>query len=745
MNGFPYKSAAEMGLQNDYQAFAVTKQAIYSVLDNRNINNYSGATPIGNVMANKVRELANIGRNGTQTYTDPVITSNAISEAGIDAIDSNYVSQTFSVDSQVNMKDIKIILNTVTAPEGTIVTNSNNNVKEYFGKGEHFKIMVPRNKIDKDINVQYSIAGQCETYPILYGKAPNANLQNYVLTTDPFIMSAAKGTMSYYKPTGEIEVQKISSDYSNITGNNANTGLKGAVFTVESKDGLFKKEVTTDEYGKFLLSGLDLKEYIITEVKAPDYYLKGKDVKFEVKLEFDGDKKNVIVENTPVDIEVHVEKEADKNEAQGKELVTYEIDKIQNKSNVKLENFTLTDYLPKEVRIVKLETGTYNEDLSYSVEYNTNKKSNVKLQENLSTKNNNIVDFSNIKLDSNEYITSYTLKFGTVKIGFNNTSKMKITTKVVEGLVDKSTFTNNVNVFGTYLEARADDNDDKTVKVYENILKINKVSKEYNQYTDLPEGSKINAVFDLLDENKEYITTLKVTNTEDFVYKYLETGKVYYLKEISTDPYYIINDELTEFKFEQNGQVIDLTIKNDNVNLVVDVEKDGPTEVKQGEEMTYEFNSIGNFSNVAVSNFVWGDILPRQVALQKIETGTWNEELEYEIKYITNRNTNWVTIGKYNTTDNNTIDMSNIELAEGEYIKEFKLCFGDVKSGFTQIEAPKVTVKVNEDLPNGKIFVNKTYVTASYEETNLREDDDCHTVVYTKEDIKEEILPKTGF
>jgi len=747
LNGFPYKSAREMGLDNDYQAFAVTKQAVYSVLDGRDTNRYFGANEVGNRMANKIRELAAIGRNGTQTYTDPVISATANSSAGVDNKDSKYVSQTFTVNSSVNMKDIQIILNGASAPEGTKVTDTNNNVKTTFNRGEQFKVLVPRINIREEINIQFSISGQCETYPILFGKAPNANLQNYALTTDPFILSTAKGNMKY-KPKADVEIEKITNGDSKITGATAGSGLKGAVFTVTSKDGKFTKEVTTDEYGKFLLSGLDLGEYIISEKLAPDYFLKGKNIKFEVNLVYDGDDKKVVVENTPVDIKVNVEKGADKTEAQGKEIVTYEIDKIKNLSNVKLNDFTLTDDLPKEVRIKSLETGIYNEDLKYSVTYNTNKKTNVKLQENLSTKVNNKIDFTKIKLADGEYVTSYSLNFGTVKIGFSNTTKMKVATKVIEGLADKSKFINNVKVSGTYLEAKTEDKDDVPVTVYENILKIKKVTKEYNQYTDLPEGTRINAVFELLDENQKYIDTLRVNNTEEFIYKYLETGKTYYLKEISTDPYYVINKDLQAFKFEKNRQVIDLEIKNDNVNLVVDVEKNAPTEAQKGEVIDYTFSHLGNFSNTKVSNFVWGDKLPRQVRVQELQTGIWNEELEYEIKYITNKNTNWKNVGeKYLTIENHKIDLTSqaLGLEEDEYVKEFKLVFDtEVKEGFEATTTPVVKAKVNEDVQNNKIFVNNTYVTASYQKTKLEAKDNAHTVVYTKTPDIDKELPKTG-
>lgn len=742
LNGFPYKTPEQMGLPDERAAFVVTKQAVYSVLDGRDTSRYSGTDDIGNIMANKVRELVDIGRNGTQTYQDPVVTTNAISNAGVDSKDSTYVSQTFVVDSQVNMKDIRVILNGMSAPEGTKIVNENNVEQSTFNKGEHFKVLVPRKNIVGDINVQFSITGQAETYPILFGKAPNENVQNYVLTTDPFILTNSKASM-YYKPTGDFELEKITNKDSELTGATAGTGLKGAVFTIKSKDGTFSREMTTDEYGKFKLSGLELKEYIVSEKLAPDYYLKGKDTEFEFKLEYDGDSKKLTVENTPVDIKVNVDKGADKEEAQGNEIVNYDIDNIKNLSNVKLNNFTLTDDLPKEVRIQSLETGTYNEDLKYSITYNTNKNKNIELQKDLSTKTNNKIDFTKVELEKDEYVTSYSLNFGTVKIGFSNVEKMKVQTKVIEGLADKSKFINNVKVSGTYLDKKTEDKDDVPVKVYENILKIRKVTKEYNQYTKLDAGSKIDATFELLDENKKYIATIKTTNGEA-EYKYLETGKTFYLKEISTDPYYVVNKDLIEFKFDENGQIIEKEIKNDNVNLVVDVEKEGPTEAQKGETITYDFNKIGNYSNTEVNNFTWGDKLPRQVTAQKLETGTYNEEINYKVQYITNKNTNWVDLGEYKTTENNVIDFTTLELGEDEYVKEYRLCFGKVKEGFSQVEAPKLYAIVNENVQNNKIFVNNTYVTATYQQTELEAKDDAHTVVYTKTPAKDKELPKTG-
>lgn len=743
LNGFPYKSASEMGLPDDRSAFAVTKQAVYSVLDGRDTSRYSGVDELGNLMADKVRELVDIGRNGTQTYQDPVINVSTISPAGVDSIDSNYISQTFNVSSEVNMKDINVILDTFSAPEGTKVTDVNNNERTNFNKGENFKVLVPRENIKDEITVQFTLSGQCETYPILFGKAPSENVQDYVLTTDPFVVSTAKSQMNY-KPSVDIEIDKISSGESEITGKGEGEPLEGAKFNVKSEDGSFNHDYYTDANGKITLTNMDIQKYIITELESAKYYLLNKDTQVEVTPEHDGDDQKVVFENTPVDIKVNVDKDSDKEEVQGNEILTYTIDNIKNLSNVPLDNFTLTDDLPDEVRLQKLQTGTYNEDLKYSIYYNTNKRENIKLQDNLSTKVNNEIDFTNLELAKDEYVTQFQLKFGTVKIGFSNVEEMTVTTKAIEGLEKDSVFENNVNVEGTYIDVPTEDEDDVPTKVYENVLKVTKVSKEYNQYTELEAGSKINATFDILDENKNHVETVKTTDGE-FTYKYLETGKQYFLKELSVDDYYVISEDLIPFKFEENGQTIEITVENDNVNLVVDVEKNGPTQAKQGDIITYDFNHVGNFSNVPISDFIFGDKLPRQVRIQSITTGTWNEELTYKIQYITNQNTNWAYIGEdYNTNENYTVDFTNLNLQDGEYVTEYRFVFGDVKEGFREEEKPTATVKINEDLANNKIIVNDCYVNGKYVDTPLEDEDDAHTIVYTPEENKEVELPKTG-
>lgn len=588
---------------------------------------------------------------------------------------------------------------------------------------------------------------------VVEGLENNNTFSNNVLVNGSYLEKTVKDEDDKITKVYEnvLNVKKISSKDSEILGWKKGTAIPNTVFEIQNADGTYVATVKTDDKGNFTYKYLETgKNYQLKEISTNPYFLVNEKV-HKFKFDKNGQTINLTVENEPVQIETSIEKNANKIEAQGNEIVSYELSDIKNKSNVELSDFTITDKLPKEVRIQSIETGTYNQDLKYSVTYNTNKRENIEMAKNLSTKTNNKLDFSKLKLEDGEYVISVSLNMGKVKIGFANTNNIKVAVKVIEGLQDKTTFINKAEVSGRYLEKTTKDEDEEKTKVYENILKVLKVSKEYNQYLDKEARTSVEATFEILDEKKEHIVTTKTNKDGVLSYKYLETGKQYYLKEVATQAYYVINKDMVPFKFDKNGQTVELTVENDNVNLLIDVQKNGPAEAEKGEMIDYTFNHIGNFSNTEVTNFIWGDKLPRQVRIQSLETGTWNEELEYKIQYITNKSTNWKEIGEsYITTENHKIDFTNLEIDEDEYVVEFRILFGDVKEGFQEIQQPKVTVKVNEDLVNQKIFVNNTYVTATYEETKLKAEDNIHTIIYTKmpneltEKVPEKVLPKTG-
>ena len=100
---------------------------------------------------------------------------------------------------------------------------------------------------------------------------------------------------------------------------------------------------------------------------------------FEFEIINHGETIPVVINNEPTDIEVDVDKEGTIEIKPG-EKVNYTFSNIANNSNVYLENFKWYDYIPTDyVKLEKMTTGIWNQDLKYDVYYKTNKSNDYKL------------------------------------------------------------------------------------------------------------------------------------------------------------------------------------------------------------------------------------------------------------------------------------------------------------------------------------------------------------------------------
>jgi len=104
------------------------------------------------------------------------------------------------------------------------------------------------------------------------------------------------------------------------------------------------------------------------------------------------------------------------------------------------------------VRLDKIVTGTYNQALKYKVMAVTNKGDTRVVADNLSTTANNVIDCSPVALGlrNDEYITGFTLVFGTAKAGFCQVTAPQIYVKVLKGLPNGYEFANKCDAGGRY-------------------------------------------------------------------------------------------------------------------------------------------------------------------------------------------------------------------------------------------------------------------------------------------------------
>ena len=188
-----------------------------------------------------------------------------------------------------------------------------------------------------------------------------------------------------------------------------------------------------DEREGHLIEGLQIgRIYLLSERTAPDGYGYAEDIPFKLLQEKEEgvwtDRIGLyVMENgewrrAAEDIlRMYDEREALDIEkstirmTQHGDVYQYSVDELRNLTGESLEQFTVTDYLPAEVYLTELWTGTYNESLLYDAEYMTDKSADWILWESgLSTEENHRLSVPEKLRTKEEHVTKFRFCFGTV-------------------------------------------------------------------------------------------------------------------------------------------------------------------------------------------------------------------------------------------------------------------------------------------------------------------------------------------
>ena len=250
---------------------------------------------------------------------------------------------------------------------------------------------------------------------------------------------------------GQIQIIKKSANDNPINGLPAGTLLEDAVFEIYDKAGNKVDTIRTDRNGRAISKLLPLSRYTIREVQAPDYYAVNPTV-MTAYLEYEGQIVTFEVENESVSTGVNIKKTGYAEVMPG-QPIKYTFSKIGNTSSVALNSFYWRDTLPGQVKLGKIVTGTYNQQLSYKIVYKTNLSEGYRtLVDSLSTTRNYVLDASPtaLGLASNERVTEVMFVFGTVKAGFGQVEIPYIYGTVAAGLANGSGFVNTADAGGLY-------------------------------------------------------------------------------------------------------------------------------------------------------------------------------------------------------------------------------------------------------------------------------------------------------
>ena len=247
-------------------------------------------------------------------------------------------------------------------------------------------------------------------------------------------------------------VTKISGEDNEVNGLPKGSPLAGAVFEVyHYKSGNLLDRFVSGTDGRAVSKPLPLGRYTVKEVQAPQWYrLSTEEMDIEIEFATQIIKRDFL--NYPANTGVKIRKVGN-YEAMPGDLIRYDIKEVSNTSTVPLTDFYWLDMLSTDaVRLNKIVTGTYNQSLKYKILATTNKGETRVIADNLSTTDNNVIDCRDAALGlwGDEYVTSFTLVFGTVKAGFAQVIEPQVFVTVNQNLPNGYEFANKADIGGKY-------------------------------------------------------------------------------------------------------------------------------------------------------------------------------------------------------------------------------------------------------------------------------------------------------
>ena len=280
INGYPFKTPAELGCNNMQEAYAATKMAVYDAMYNYDLSKFTIYKDLDSHRrcVKAIKKIITNARKSTETKIAATLNIKPEQNSWVvDKIDKQYVSKTYSVQASAVNKKYTIALSSSSDARFKI-TDVKNIEKTEFDTTEKFKVLIPIVDLEKSGEFTLTAKSDLRTMPIFYGESPNQDWQNYAVTVGEYEMADTSIKQTYQENKTQIEIQKQDGD--------TKIPLKNGTFNLLDKNKqILYSELTTNDNGvievKHLLPGI----YYLEEVKAPDGYYGYEDlIQIEVKL-----------------------------------------------------------------------------------------------------------------------------------------------------------------------------------------------------------------------------------------------------------------------------------------------------------------------------------------------------------------------------------------------------------------------------------------------------------------------------
>lgn len=569
LNGYPYKTPEQLGVETIDDAYVATKHAVNTVLLNRDVYSfYKAADEKGEKIINAIYEISEKGKAGNEINQDAKLN---ITKVGDFIETENYYYQEYKVtaDRNISTYRIKEISN---FPIGTYICDINGAKKDSFNSNEKFRLAIPKEKMNENISGNINVSAYCNTKPIFFGEAPRNDLQNYAVTYKPYAEYSSSTNFNIKTNTASIKI--IKKDEESLEP------IKDVEFGLYKKDNTLIQKASTNKDGIIIFNDLYQGEYIIKEEKANDNYLKRNEI-FNIPTQYN---KQVIKEITNKHKKgnlkiTKVDKDDNTITLGGIEFDLYDsnnrfIRHLITDANGEaiIDNINTGSYILKETKTKK----EYNLCVDNNILVKWNETSNILIENEKKKGQVKIIkedkENSNIKLEGVEFQLTDTKGNAICKLTTNkNGEAISDKLPIGEYIIKEISLGKNLNYILLDKREYLINIQDKEIIEFvakneykKGNLKITKVDKDDNNIF------LENVEFDLIDSDNNIVKKLKTNEKGEAYISDIKVGK-YILRETKTlKEYCLCEDEVVNISWNQTSNIL---IQNEKKKGQVEIYK----------------------------------------------------------------------------------------------------------------------------------------------------------------------------
>ena len=567
ISGSPYRTLAELGLNNEDEASFATQFAVWTYLNGLDLNQITPYNPGNENVVDAIKRIYYDGMNMKYT-TEAIINVQKNGVAGLDNIDRNYYSQKYSISHNQNIKNINL---SILGAENVRITDLNNNDISNITNISEFKILIPLNNITENKNIKINFRTEAKQTSVMFGATTISDFQNIGLLLDPVNFRTVQDNFDVSYQTSKINLRKIDKDSKN--------GVEGVTFRFETMNGKNLGEFKTDKNGNLTIDvQKDLKLYSeqnikVSEINAPSNYIvdynntKNITIKWnqDNNLEFQNEKKKGQFRVIKVDL--------DNNEVKLKDVEFEVLDsngKVIEKLVTDANGEAVSSRLPIDSKYTLRETKTKN---NYVL---SNENKIVELKQNEITN----VTFQNEKKKGQIRVIKVDLDNNEVKLKDVEFEVLDSNGKVIEKLVTDANgeaVSSRLPIDSKYTlrETKTKNNyvlsnENKIVELKQNEItnvtfqnekkkgqiRVIKVDLDNN------EVKLKNVEFEVLDSNGKVIEKLVTDINGEAVSSRLPIDSKYTLRETKTTDMYVLSEEVKTITLTQD-KITNMTFENE--------------------------------------------------------------------------------------------------------------------------------------------------------------------------------------